>query len=188
MTEDRIQQTEDRRQKPVPSSVEGTEVRPSSSVIRPLVVVLILVLVWTELLIGEIMYWGSNFGPIVLPNITSKSLPSEGSSSANLSIDGDVEISADNSTAAQLSSAGDTLITEYRLTFDGDGSSKTGRTDTDYETYDSFLTPAVRVTYITDDNDVVVTLHVKASNYANDLADAGTYTATQTLTVRWAGP
>jgi hypothetical protein len=99
-----------------------------------------------------------------------------------------VEISADHSTEAQLSSAGDTLVTEYRLTFDGDGSSKTGRTDTDYKTYDIFLTPAADVTYVADDNDVVVTLHVKASNYANDLANAGTYTAKQTLTVHWVGP
>jgi len=180
--------TEDRNQKRFAICDSRFVICPTSSVIRPLVVVLILVLVWTELLIGAIMYWDSDFGPIVLPNITSRSLPSEGSSSARLVIDGDVEISADNSAATQLSNASDTLVTEYRLTFDGDGISKTGRADTDYETYDSFLKPAVRVTYVTDDNDVVVTLHVKASNYANDLANAGTYTATQTLTAHWVGP
>jgi len=153
-----------------------------------ILLVLVLISVWTELLVGQIMEWDSDFAPIVLLSIASKNQISEGSSYANLSIDGDVEISADNSAAAQLSSAGDSLITEYKLTFDGDGSSDTGRADTDYQTYDGFLKPAVRVTYVTDDNDVVVTLHVKASNYANDLANAGTYMATQTLTAHWVGP
>jgi len=189
MTEDRnLSRAQSRKQKPVPSAVEGTEFRHPSSVIRPLVAVIILVLVWTELLIGEIMYWDSDFGPIVLPNITSKSLPSEGNSSARLVIDEDVEISANNLAVAQLSNASDTLITEYKLTFDGDGSSKTGASSTNYETYDSFLTTPKVVTHILGDDDVQVTLHVKASNYANDLADAGTYTATQTLTAQWVGP
>lgn len=154
-----------------------------------ILVVPILISVWTELLIGEsFMYWDSNFGPIALPSITSKNQISEGSSSANLSINGDVEISADNSTAAQLSFAGDTLVTEYKLTFDGNGSGATGGAGTNYETYDRFLTTAARVIHVTGDDDVEVTVHVKASNYANDLADAGTYTATQTLTVHWVGP
>ena len=154
-----------------------------------ILVVPILIFMWTELLVGEsLMYWDSNFGPIALPSITGKNQISEGSSSAILSINGDGEISADNSTAAQLSSAGDTLVTEYKLTFDGDGSSTTGGAGTNYETYDRFLTTAAPVTHVTDDNDVEVTVHVKASNYANDLANAGTYTATQTLTVHWVGP
>jgi hypothetical protein len=154
-----------------------------------ILVVPILISVWTELLIGEsFMSWDSNFGPITLPGITSKNQISEGISSANLSINGDAEISADNSTAAQLSSAGDTLVTEYKLTFDGNGSSATGGAGTSYETYDRFLTTAEPVTHVTGDDDVEVILHVKASNYAIDLADAGTYTATQTLTVHWVGP
>ena len=166
-----------------------TDLNKTKLTLVHILVVLILISVWTELLVAEsFMYWDSNFGTIALPNIANKNQPSEGSSSANLSINGGVEISADNSTAAQLSSAGDTLVTEYKLMFDGNGSTATGGADTNYETYDGFLKPAARVTYVTDDNDVVVTLHVKASNYANDLANAGTYTATQTLTVHWVGP
>jgi len=152
-----------------------------------ILLVLVLISVWTELLVGQIMYWDSNFGPIVLPSIASKNQVSEGSSYANLSIDGDVEISAENSATAQLSCAGDTLITEYKLTFDGDGSSATGGSGTNYETYDTFLTTAAPVRHKIGDDDVQVTLHVKASNYANDLANAGTYMATQTLTAHWAG-
>jgi len=153
-----------------------------------ILIALILISLWTELLIGSFMDWDSNFGPIALPNIASREQISEGSSSANLSIDGNVEISADNSAAAQLSSAGDTLVTEYKLTFDGTGSGTTGGAGTNYETYDTFLTTAAPVTHVIGDDDVEVTLHVKASNYANSPADAGTYTAAQTLTVHWVGP
>lgn len=153
-----------------------------------ILIALILISLWTELLTGSFMDWDSNFGPIALPNIASREQISEGSSSANLSIDGDVEISADNSAAAQLSSAGDTLVTEYKLTFDGTGSGTTGGAGTNYETYDTFLTTAAPVTHAIGDDDVEVTLHVKASNYVNDLADAGTYMAAQTLTVHWVGP
>jgi hypothetical protein len=152
---------------------------------------LILTFVWTELLVGQsFINWESSFDPITLPSITSKNQMSEGSSSATLSINGDVEISADNPNPAeaQLSYATDTLVTEYKLTFDGDGKSATGGIDTSYETYETFLTTAIRLTHIEYDDDVEVTLHVKASNYANDLPDAGTYTATQTLTVHWVDP
>jgi hypothetical protein len=166
-----------------------TDLNKTKLTLVHILVVLILISVWTELLVGEsFMRWDSAFSSINLLSIANKNQTREGSSSATLSLNGDVEISADHSTAAQLSSAGDTLVTEYRLTFDGNGSSKTGRLDTSYQTYDGFLNPAVRVTYVTDDNDVVVTLHVKAGNYANDLANAGEYKATQTLTVHWAGP
>jgi hypothetical protein len=166
-----------------------TDLNKTKLTLVHILVVLILISVWTELLVAEsFMYWDSNFGPIALPGIASKNQISEGSSSANLSINGDVEISADNSTAARLSSSSDTLVTEYKLTFDGNGSTATGGTGTNYEAYDSFLTNAAPVTHLTGDDDVEVTLHVKASNYANGLADAGTYTATQTLTVHWVGP
>ena len=153
------------------------------------IIVVILILLCFPLLMGaDFMYWRSNFSPITLQNIGSRGQVSQGSSQVTLFTNGDAEISADNSTAAQLSSAGDTLVTEYKLTFDGDGSGATGGTGTNYETYDRFLTTAAPVTHVTGDDDVEVTVHVKASNYANDLADAGTYTATQTLTVHWVGP
>ncbi len=136
---------------------------------------------------SSFMNWDSNFGPIALADITGQNQLSEGSSTVNLSLNGDAEISADNSTTAQLSSATDMLVTEYRLTFDGNGSSATGAPDTSYETYDQFLTTPVSINYKNNDDDVLVTLHARASNYSNDVADAGNYTATQTLTVHWIG-
>jgi len=47
---------------------------------------------------------------------------------------------------------------------------------------------SLTVTHIPDDNDVQVTLYVRASNYTDQLADADDYSATQTLTVYWSGP
>ena len=44
-----------------------------------------------------------------------------------------------------------------------------------------------RIPAVPDDNDVKVTLSVRAKNYTNQLANASEYTATQTLTVTWAG-
>lgn len=154
-----------------------------------LIAAIVITSVCSSLLISQdYMYWSGDFSTIVLSNIQTRDQAPESSSSTTLYTNGNAEISADNTATAQLSSAADTLVTEYKLTFDGDGSSATGGTDTTYVTYDNFLTTAAAVTYVMDDNDVDVTLHVRASNYAGDLANAGTYTAMQTLTVHWVGP
>ena len=135
------------------------------------------------------MYWSGNFPDITVAEpITEQGDVVSGSSMTTLYTNGDAEISADNSTTAQLSNGSDTLVTEYKLTFDGDGSSATGSSIVDWTSYDSFLSPAAGITYISDDNDVEVTRYVRASNYANQLANAGTYTAIQTLTTHWVGP
>jgi hypothetical protein len=137
----------------------------------------------------DFMYWESNFDPLTLPNITMQTGESEGEAEVMLFTSGDAEISADNTTTAQLSSATDTLLTEYKLKFDGDGTTKTGgSTPLLFASYDSFLNTPAYVTYVTDDNDVKVTLSVNAKNYNEQLANAGTYSATQTLTVHWVGP
>ena len=138
---------------------------------------------------ADFMYWSGNFAPITLENIGNRDQVRQGSSQITLFTSGDAEISADNSGAAKLTeSGGDSLCTEYKLDFDGDGGSKTGGSMVDYTSYDSFLSSPATVTHIPDDNDVQVTLYVRASNYTGQLADAGEYTATQTLTVHWSGP
>ncbi len=138
---------------------------------------------------GEFLHWEgfANFGQIALGNIGNRSQVSEGSSSLNLTLNGNATISADNSAAAQLThtTSGDTLVTEYKLTFDGDGDPNTGGETVDWTPYNNFLTTPSAVTYFTGDNGVQVTLWVRASNAAGTLADAGTYTATQTLTASW---
>jgi len=155
-----------------------------------IVVSVCLALICSALLLGaDFMYWDSNFDPIMLANITMQDGESEGESEVWLFTTGNAEISADNTDAARLTEpGGDSLYTEYKLKFDGDGTDKTGGPKVNFTTYDSFLSPPASVTHVADDKDVKVTLSVKASNYSGQLANAGTYTATQTLTVHWVGP
>lgn len=157
-----------------------------------IIVCVCLTFVCSSVLMSEdFMYWESDFAPIVLADLTTQGQSENGSSNVTLFTSGDVEISADNSTTARLDGpTGDYLITRYRLDFDGDGVAETGTSDTAMTHYDQFLVPPVQITHVADDNDVVVTLRVRARprNAANDLADAGTYTATQTLTAYWVGP
>jgi len=134
------------------------------------------------------MYWDAEFTDITLTAISSQSQVSEDSSTVTLFMDGDAEISADNSTASRLSLGTDSLVTEYKLSFDGNGASATGGSNTTYESYDSFLTTASTVTYVAVDDNVDVTLYVRVTNNLNDVADSGVYNATQTLTVTWVGP
>ena len=154
-----------------------------------IIAVVIVTFVCSGLLMSQdFMYWDSNFDPIVLPNITARDVESEDEAEVTLFISGDAEISADNTGTAQLSSGTDTLITEYKLKFDGDGIAKTGGSTVPFASYDSFLSTAAYITYVPGDDDVKVKLVVKARNYNAQLANAGTYTATQTLTAHWVGP
>lgn len=136
----------------------------------------------------DFMYWESDFEAITMPDITTRDTESEGEGEATLFTSGDAEISADNTATAQLSSGTDTLLTQYKLQFDGDGTTNTGGSTVPFTSYDSFLSTPAQVTHVPGDDDVTVKLIVKAMNYNGQLADAGTYTATQTLTVHWVGP
>jgi hypothetical protein len=158
--------------------------------ITHIIVSVCLIFVCSPLLTGQdYMYWESDFNPIALSDITTQDAVIEGNSQVNLFTSGDAEISADNTDTARLAElGGDTLYTQYKLMFDGDGVSNTGGSTVDFISYDSFLSSPAYVTYVPDDNDVGVTLSVKVSNYAGQLANAGVYTATQTLTVSWIGP
>jgi len=153
------------------------------------VVVIVALICFTQLSGQDFMYWEDDFEPIILDDLTARDGVSEGEAQVKLFTSGDAEISADNTDAAKLTEpGGDTLYTQYKLKFDGKGISKTGGSSVSFTSYDSFLSTPAYVTYVPDDDDVKVTLSVKASNYDGQLANAGTYTATQTLTVHWVGP
>lgn len=154
------------------------------------IAILILLLLGVTAYTADYMYWDANFDPISLLSIDTQSQSREGSVTVTLYTNGDAQISADNTASgpAELSCLTDTLVTEYKLFFDGDGASATGGSNTSYETYNTFLSTESSITYVADDDDVQVTLYVRASNSAGEVADSGTYTATQTLTVSWVGP
>jgi len=151
--------------------------------------VIVITSVCSSLLISQdFMYWEDDFESITIPNITTRDAEEEGEGEATLFTSGDVEISADNTATAQLSLGIAILRTEYKLKFDGDGTTKTGGPQVNFTDYDTFLSTPASVTHVPGDDDVKVKLSVKARNYDGQLADAGTYTATQTLTVHWVGP
>jgi hypothetical protein len=136
--------------------------------------------------IGE---WVGNFSTIALADITAQNSAPTGSQTATLYTNGDLDITADNTTAAQLVKTGDptqTLTTSYMLTDDGDGIAATGGTDeTEYTEYDTFLSGGYAITHVPGDGVVEITLNAKAENPSGEVADAGDYTATQTLTATW---
>jgi len=133
----------------------------------------------------NIMEWSSNFPAIPLPTITTQSAAPTGTQSITLYTYGNMNIAADNTNASQLTKTTDTLVTSYSLTYDGDGVTATGGSSVGYTVYSSFLTTASVIKHIPLDGAVVVTLGVKAENDAGNVADAGDYKATQTLTASW---
>jgi hypothetical protein len=159
------------------------------------IVITLLALVFSPAAICAQFLWSSHiFGPITLPKMSHRGDVCENHASIIMDVNktlSNIQISANNTEhgPAELTNGKDRLVTEYKLTFDGDGIHQhSGGADTEYVDYKSFLLPAVAVKYVYDDNQVVVTLWVRASNYADKVADFGSYTATQTLTVSWIDP
>jgi hypothetical protein len=158
---------------------------------RYAVVCILLFLVFCGVLCGaDYMYWSGNFPAInVAGNITKRSDAVSGSSMTTIYLNVNAQITANNGAASQLTCGTSNLLTEYKLSFDGNGSGSTGGAASgDWSPYNTFLSTPAAITFVPDDNDVKVTLEVRASIIPGQLADAGNYTATQTLTVSWTGP
>ena len=163
--------------------------------------------------VAEIVEWSdSSFPAINLADLSAQNSRVSGSSILCLYTNTDVEITADNSDAAQLSKDDNhRLVTEYKLEYDAFGLNKTGGSMVDWSGYDSFLSEGSRVTHISGDGAVEVTLLVRVSNdisgFGNSLTpnlvsanpysssaaciisctleNVGKCTATQTLTACW---
>jgi len=150
--------------------------------------------------VNEIMEWEpGNFPAIDLHThadgpITTRTGAPEDTADFTLWTNGDVALSADDT--AQLTDGTDVLITKYKISTDGDGSGTTGA-DGDavtashsdsWEDHDDFLDgsyAALAITHVATDGGVEITLEVQATNEADEVADAGDYTATQTITATW---
>jgi hypothetical protein len=137
--------------------------------------------------VDDIMEWEGNFTALGLDPITAQGTIVTKSGTATLYTNGDVHITANNAgTTARLTLGSDFLVTQYSLGYDGNGSTTgTGGDAVDYTGYATFLSTPSVVTHVTLDGAVVVTLTVKAYNQAGDVANAGLYEATQTLTASW---
>jgi hypothetical protein len=128
------------------------------------------------------MTWVGSFSSINLGTLDGVGAAREGSSSIGLETSGQVEISADNTSTVRLTGpSSEWLETEYGLDVDG-----TEREP--YTTYDSFLQPPVTVEHTgAGTSEFQVKLKVRATHPTGEARDAGTYTATQTLTASWVG-
>jgi len=143
--------------------------------------------------VNTILEWADNFTDITLTAISAQADTPDANETQTIYTNCNFEIDADTSTTAQLSSATDTLVTKYQLADDGDGSADTGATAAaeaasgiaSWTDYNSFLSTALAVTHVDTDGAVDITLSVQASNPAGEVADAGSYSAIQTLTASW---
>ena len=143
--------------------------------------------------VNTIMEWAGNFTAITLTAISAQTDAPEDNETQTIYTNCNFEISADNTATAQLSSATDTLVTKYKLADDGDGAATTGAGAAaeaasgiaTWTAHDSFLSTALAMTHVDTDGAVDVTLYVQATNNAGEVADAGAYSATQTLTASW---
>jgi hypothetical protein len=127
----------------------------------------------------------------------------EGSATTTLWTNCNVKLSADNLTDPNMAllthqrtdthGHHDALVTKYKITTDGDGDPYTGATlgaigassSTTWTDYDQFIATPLAITHVNTDGNVEVTLWVQASNDTDNVADAGLYTATQTITAAW---
>jgi len=139
--------------------------------------------------VNTVMEWSAaSYADIALTAITSTTDTPFGSRDFTLYTNCNCEISADNTTAAQLENEGassDTLVTKYELAYDGDGVTATGGTDIGpWIDYSTFLSPASAVTHVDGDGVAVITLSAQASS-GGQVRDPGSYRATQTLTAAW---
>ncbi|MHC4483312.1 MAG: hypothetical protein ACYSW4_07160 [Planctomycetota bacterium] len=143
--------------------------------------------------VNTIMEWAGNFTDITLTAISSQTDTPSDSEAQTIYANCNFEIGADNTATAQLSSATDTLTTEYDLADDGDGSATTGAGAAaeaasglgSYTDYTTFLSTELAITHVDGDGAVGITLSVQASCPSGEVPDAGSYSATQTLTASW---
>lgn len=139
--------------------------------------------------VDNIMEWSGNFTTgISLTNIAAQGTSVNGSDATTLYTNGDVTLTADLTAQLTESGAGtDTLVTQYKLEFDGNGTTATGASNTSYALHSAFLSGGKTVTHYAEDGAVSITLFAQASNDSGNVADANDYAATQTLTATWAG-
>jgi len=139
--------------------------------------------------VDQICEWeGANFAAINLTTIDEKGETPEGSAVYTLWLNCNVALTADNAATAQLDNVddggSDTLNTEYKVAYDDVGG--TTGADTAYEDYSTFINGAgSAITHVDGDGAVEITLWAKAFNNTDEVADAGVYQATQTLTAAW---
>ena len=136
--------------------------------------------------VANIVEWSEpSFPGIDLGSLTAKNKHAIGETILTLYTNGDVTITADNSNTAELSFGPHTLLTRYKLKYDGFAAKQTGSRPTAWCSFDTFLNKGTNIVHIPADGAVEVTLSVRASIKKIRPENSGRYNATQTLTVCW---
>ena len=157
------------------SQVLVLAVPPSSSATCKITCTVASIIEWSE----------TSFPGIDLGSLTAKNKQAAGESTLMLYTNCDVTITADNSNTAELSFATHTLLTKYKLEFDGSGIEQTGGSPTAWRSFDTFLNEGADVIHIPTDGAVEVVLSVRASIEKIRPDNSGQYNAVQTLTACW---
>ena len=136
--------------------------------------------------VAKIVEWSEPYFPdIALGELTTQNKQATNKVMLTLYTNGDVTITANNKNTAELSFNTNTLLTEYKLEYDGSGLSQSGGRKTDWCQSGSFLKKGSHITHIPGDGGVVVTLSVRASVEKIHSENSGRYTAFQILTACW---
>ena len=136
--------------------------------------------------VANIVEWSeSSFPGIDLGSLTVKNKQAIGETTLTLYTNGDVTITADNSNTTELSFGPHTLLTKYKLRYDGSGVKQTGGRPTTWCSFDTFLKESTDIVHIPTDGAVEIILSVKASIENIYRENSGQYNAIQTLTACW---
>lgn len=136
--------------------------------------------------VANVVEWSqTNFPDIELGELTEKNNQAADKTTLTLYTNGSVTITADNSNNAELSLGPHTLLTRYKLKFDGAGVIQTGGKPTAWRPFDTFLKEPADIVHIPADGALEVILSVEASITEIRPENSGQYSATQTLTVCW---
>jgi len=136
--------------------------------------------------VASIAEWSeTHFPDIDLGELTAKNNQATGEAVLTLYTNGDVTITADNGNSAELSFGTNTLLTKYKLRYDGSGVKQTGGRLTAWCPFDTFLKEGTDIVHIPTDGAVEVILLVRASIENIRPENSGRYTAIQTLTACW---
>jgi hypothetical protein len=127
----------------------------------------------------------THFSDIDLGELAADNKQVTGETALILYTNGDVIITADNSNAAELSFGSHTLMTKYKLKYNGLGIKQTGNNSTIWYPFDTFLKEGTDILHTPTEGAVEVILSVEASVKEITPQNSGQYNAVQTLTACW---
>lgn len=114
--------------------------------------------------VANIIEWSeTSFPKIDLGSPTVKNKQAIGETILTLYTNGNVTIKADNSDTSELSFGPYTLLTKYKLKYDGSGVEQTGGRPTAWHSFDTFLAEGTDIVHISTSGAVDVILSVRAS-------------------------